>query len=79
MYFNAILLLRAVARIGPYLTAYDYCGTGNHDTDPYTHAKLKDVIGIAQHVGRFDERSLFRGPNAEVRLSHDARCVGSQY
>ena len=66
MYFNAVLLLRAVARIGPYLTAYDYCGTGTHDTDPYTQEKLQDVIKIAQNVGKVDERSLFRGPNDEV-------------
>lgn len=74
MYFNAVLLLRAMARIGPYLSAYDYCGTGNHETDPYTREKLKDVLTIAQNVGKFDEKSLFRGPNAEVRISYTIVC-----
>lgn len=69
MYFNAVLLLRAVARIGPYLSAYDYCGgIGNHETDPYTLAELNSVINIAQNVGKFDEKALFRGPNAEVGI-----------
>ncbi|KIP04225.1 hypothetical protein PHLGIDRAFT_129668 [Phlebiopsis gigantea 11061_1 CR5-6] len=66
MYFNAVLLLRAVARIGPYLSAYDYCGTGTHEGDQYTLEKLNNVISIAQNVGRFDETTLFRGPNAQV-------------
>ncbi|EKM54501.1 uncharacterized protein PHACADRAFT_258384 [Phanerochaete carnosa HHB-10118-sp] len=67
MYFNTVLLLRAVARIGPYLSAYDYCGgTGNHETDPYTLGELNSVINIAQNVGKFDEKTLFRGPNAEI-------------
>lgn len=70
MYFNAVLLLRAVARIGPYLSAYDYCGgQGNHETDAYTLDTLNNVISIARNVGKFDEKALFRGPNAEVRLS----------
>lgn len=67
MYFNAVLLLRAVARLGPYLSAYDYCGgTENHETDPYTLATLNNVISIAQNVGKFDEKAMFRGPNAEI-------------
>ena len=68
MYFNAVLLLRAVARIGPYLSAYDYCGTGTHEGDQYTLEKLNNVISIAQNVGKFDETTLFRGPNAEVSV-----------
>ena len=73
IYFNAILLLRAVSRIGPYLSAYDYCGlkTGKHEAaaDVYTLEKLKKVISIAQEVGRFDEKTLFQGENALVRRS----------
>lgn len=68
MYFNAVVLLRAVARIGPYLSAYDYCGTGTHEGDQYTLEKLSSVISIAQNVGKFDETTLFRGPHADVRL-----------
>ena len=68
IYFNAILLLRAVARIGPYLSAYDYCGmkTGAHETkaDDFTLEKLTNVISIAKEVGGFDEKTLFQGENA---------------
>ncbi|KAK7687020.1 hypothetical protein QCA50_009519 [Cerrena zonata] len=66
IYFDVVLLLRAVARIGPYLSAYDYCGTGTHEGDDDTLKKVKDVIDIAQTVGKFDETVLFRGENAQI-------------
>jgi len=66
IYFNTVLLLRAVARIGPYLSAYDYCSTGTHQDDAETLERIKNVIGVAQEVGKFDEKVLFRGENANV-------------
>ncbi|THG99361.1 hypothetical protein EW026_g2962 [Hermanssonia centrifuga] len=69
IYFNTVLLLRAVARIGPYLSAYDYCGipdTHPGEADAFTLEKLKDVVSIAQNVGRFDETVLFKGENAAI-------------
>ncbi|KAJ7496038.1 hypothetical protein B0H11DRAFT_2001621 [Mycena galericulata] len=66
IYFNTVLLLRAVARIGPYLSAFDYCSTGNHEDDAETLAKLSNVISIAQNAGRFDETVLFRGEDANI-------------
>ncbi|RDB25485.1 Endoplasmic reticulum oxidoreductin-1 [Hypsizygus marmoreus] len=66
IYFNAVLLLRAVSRLGPYLSAYDYCSTGNHEDDRETLANLSKVVSIAQDVGKFDETILFRGENANV-------------
>ncbi|EIM81228.1 endoplasmic oxidoreductin-1 [Stereum hirsutum FP-91666 SS1] len=66
IYFNTVLLLRAVARIGPYLQAYDYCSSGTHEEDAETMRMLGKVIGIAGDVGKFDETVLFRGENANV-------------
>ncbi|KAK0212863.1 hypothetical protein DFS33DRAFT_1284975 [Desarmillaria ectypa] len=66
IYFNTVLLLRAVARLGPYLSAYDYCSTGNHEDDLETKAKLSNVLSIAQRAGKFDESVLFQGDNANV-------------
>lgn len=66
MYFNTVLLLRAVSRLGPYLSAYDYCSSGTHEEDIFTWNKLSNVINIAQDVGKFDETALFRGENADV-------------
>ncbi|PCH43784.1 endoplasmic oxidoreductin [Wolfiporia cocos MD-104 SS10] len=66
IFFDAVLLLRAVARLGPYLSAYDYCGTDTHEGDVETLARLKRVIDIAQAVGKFDETVLFRGENANI-------------
>lgn len=79
IYFNTVLLLRAVARIGPYLSAYDYCALGasdshaleghDHQEDVDTLGKIAKVVGIASEVGKFDEKALFRGENANVGLS----------
>ncbi|KAE9411253.1 endoplasmic oxidoreductin [Gymnopus androsaceus JB14] len=66
IYFNTVLLLRAVARLGPYLSAYDYCSSGTHQDDVETKEILSTVISIAQKAGRFDESVLFRGENANV-------------
>ncbi|CDO77316.1 hypothetical protein BN946_scf184775.g6 [Trametes cinnabarina] len=65
IYFDAVLLLRAVARLGPYLTAYDYCASGTHEDDAQTLTRLTRVVDIARAVGRFDETALFRGANAQ--------------
>ncbi|KAL1705002.1 hypothetical protein EV121DRAFT_204574 [Schizophyllum commune] len=66
IYFNTVLMLRAVARLGPYLEAYDYCAFGKHEDDEETLSKLHNVIDTAQTVGKFDETVLFRGENANV-------------
>ncbi|KAG6866721.1 hypothetical protein C0991_011380 [Blastosporella zonata] len=66
IYFNTVLLLRAVSRLGPYLSAYDYCSTGTHEDDENTLDKIHKVIAIAENVGKFDETVLFRGQNANV-------------
>lgn len=74
IYFNNVLLLRAVARLVPYLNAYDYCTTpeGVHEQDGgniRTKAILENVMAVATKVGKFDESVLFRGENANVRVS----------
>ncbi|KAH9978619.1 endoplasmic oxidoreductin [Lactifluus volemus] len=66
IYFNTVLLLRAVARLGPYLSAYDYCASGTHEEDVLTYSRLEKVLEIAQLAGKFDETSLFKGENANV-------------
>lgn len=60
-------MLRAVARLGPYLSAYDYCSSAKHDDEAETLATLSKVIAIAKNAGKFDEKVLFRGENANVR------------
>ncbi|KAG6898177.1 hypothetical protein C0992_004164 [Termitomyces sp. T32_za158] len=66
IYFNTVLLLRAVSRLGPYLAAFDYCSTGTHEDDQTTLDKINKVVNIAHNVGKFDETVLFRGQNANV-------------
>ena len=59
-------MLRAVARLTPYLESYDYCSTGAIADDDHTHDYLKKITNIAKVAGRFDETVLFRGENANV-------------
>lgn len=79
IYFNTVLLLRAVARLSPYLSAYDYCSTpeGEHEEEGgniKTKQGLEAVMEVARRVGRFDESVLFRGENANVRGRINSCC-----
>jgi len=60
------VLHRSVARLGPYLSAYDYCSTGTHEDDQQTLESISKVVAIARNVGKFDESVLFRGENAKI-------------
>ena len=71
IYFNTVLLLRAVARLGPYLSAYDYCASGTHEDDAITYGRLEKILQIARVAGKFDETALFKGENANVRRHVD--------
>lgn len=67
MYFNTVILLRAISRAGPYLAAYDLStGAGQEETTTLTTQLLNQVIAVADSVGQFDETSLFRGEDAKV-------------
>ncbi|KAF5317346.1 hypothetical protein D9611_003883 [Ephemerocybe angulata] len=66
IYFDTILMLRAVARLAPVLEQYDYCSSGNKLDDEHTLDYLSKITDIAKDVGRFDESVLFRGENANV-------------
>ena len=66
IYFNTVLLLRAVSRLGPYLSAYDYCSTGTHEEDAQTKTLLGNVLNIAHQVGKFDEKLMFAGDDANA-------------
>ncbi|KZT26702.1 endoplasmic oxidoreductin [Neolentinus lepideus HHB14362 ss-1] len=66
IYFNTVLMLRAVSRLGPYLSAYDYCSSGTHEDDKRTLDVVGRVVGLAREAGRFDESVLFRGEDANV-------------
>jgi ERO1-like protein beta len=60
-------MLRAVARLEPYLGGFDFCSTGKHEDDAETFECLSKILGIAKDAGKFDESALFRGENATVR------------
>lgn len=66
MYFNTVLLLRAVSRLGSYLSAYDYCSTGTHEEDGLTKDLLGNIINIAHQVGKFDEKLMFARGDADI-------------
>jgi hypothetical protein len=80
VYFNAVLLLRAVARAAPYLEAYDIgiAPTGKKaDTrtlelraqDEKAKTNFQEVLDLARQGGLengFDEGDFFTGPDAVV-------------
>ncbi|ORX37674.1 endoplasmic reticulum Oxidoreductin 1-domain-containing protein [Kockovaella imperatae] len=79
VYFNAVLLLRAVARAGPYLEKYDI-GTApslrytdersvaRRAEDHQARQTLKEVLGLADgEMGKgFDESDFFAGQDAKL-------------
>ncbi|KIY44450.1 endoplasmic oxidoreductin-1, partial [Fistulina hepatica ATCC 64428] len=64
MYFNAVLLLRAVSRLEPFV--FDYCSSGTAEDDAETRLRLERVMSIAHKVGKFEENALFRGNDAKM-------------
>lgn len=89
IYFNTVLLLRAISRLGPYLSAYDICSSDLHSEYHLDEAQVKDqlhsVVSIADRVGKFDESILFKGDNAVLKeefkdhfrnVSRIMDCVG---
>lgn len=68
IYFNTVLLLRAVSRISPFLKTYDYCSSGTHEEDDETLNILGNVAEVARQAGRFDEGGLFKGMDSVVSL-----------
>lgn len=71
MYFNLVLMLRAVSRAAPYLESYDI-RTGDFDMDRLSLEGVREVVKLAKgDKGRgemFDETDLFRGEDALVRV-----------
>ncbi|CAK9782912.1 unnamed protein product [Cutaneotrichosporon oleaginosum] len=79
VYFNAVLLLRAVARAAPYFRAYDIgitprgreneCTRAQRASDARTRTEFDGVIGLAQRLASgFDEEAFFAGPDAPVLI-----------
>lgn len=64
IYLNTVLLLRAVSRVEPFLSAYNL----DSQHEPKTNALLNGVLDIAKSVGTFDETALFSGSDAKVRV-----------
>lgn len=79
VYFNTVLLLRAVSRLGPYLVAYDYCSTGTHEEDTQTKSLLGSIIDTAQQVGKFDEKLMFAGDDANVSRASFVRIASPSW
>eukprot|EP00918_Siedleckia_nematoides_P098242 GHVU01215056.1.p1 GENE.GHVU01215056.1~~GHVU01215056.1.p1 ORF type:complete len:496 (+),score=52.04 GHVU01215056.1:223-1488(+) len=64
IYFNSVLLLRALARVEPWLAAYDLCAFDGEQER--TKEILGNVLSIAKTAGKFDEKMLFQGENAQI-------------
>jgi hypothetical protein len=77
IYFNAVLLLRAIARAEPYLQAYDIeTAKGLNDAvglqcDAVAKRDMRAVLDMARDSGSgaFDEKTLFRSSDASVSVT----------
>lgn len=78
MYFNAVLLMRAVSRAAPYLEAYDIGTAPNtrlvdekilkkRSEDKAARNTLKEVLALAEKgESGFDEKDFFAGEDSLV-------------
>ncbi|CAE6442637.1 unnamed protein product [Rhizoctonia solani] len=65
IYFNTVLMLRALRKVGPYLQAYNIC-SGDLEEEKRSRFLLNNVLEIAGEVGKFDESTLFKGADAAI-------------
>ncbi|KEP49843.1 endoplasmic oxidoreductin 1 [Rhizoctonia solani 123E] len=65
IYFNTVLMLRALRKVGPYLQAYNIC-SGDLEEEKRSRFLLNNVLDIAGEVGKFDESMLFKGADAAI-------------
>ncbi|OZJ05916.1 hypothetical protein BZG36_01194 [Bifiguratus adelaidae] len=64
VYFNYVVLLRAIAKVSPFLEGYRF-NTGQPKVDAKVKAKVHELIDMTkQYPTTFDETRLFHGPNA---------------
>jgi ERO1-like protein beta len=88
LYFNYVVVLRALTKVSDYLQDYSYC-SGDPDQDDFTRDKVHKLISTAQIAApSFDESRMFdpndptiRGLKAEFRerfrnVSQIMDCVG---
>ena len=88
LYFNYVVVLRALTKVSNYLQDYSYC-SGDPDQDDFTRDKVHKLISTAQIAApSFDESRMFdpndptiRGLKAEFRerfrnVSRIMDCVG---
>lgn len=79
VYFNHVLLMRAVARAAPYFRAYDIgvelrgkegeCTRAERRIDAATRKEFDDFLSVAERAdvaSGFAEASFFRGPDAPI-------------
>ena len=73
VYFNYALVLRAIAKLEPYLKDYTFC-SGDVDQDRDTKQKVMELAYKAAHTPPiFDESLMFQDPASGIELKRDFR------
>ncbi len=85
IYFNYVLVNRAIAKLGPFLREYTFC-SGDPTEDAFTHTKMNEITRIAgAGLHTFDEKSMFSSSDLLLKDEFKARfrnisrlmdCVG---
>ena len=69
VYFDYVLMLRALAKAAPYLLDTDLC-TGNDAEDAKTRGMVQQLLKTVDNCEpTFDERGMFSGPQANASRS----------
>lgn len=72
IYFNYVLLLRAITKLSPYLGTYDFC-SGEAAEEVKIRTLVKEMVSTSLACpATFDEKVMFSSPHAKVRRK---RCV----
>ncbi|TPX35329.1 hypothetical protein SmJEL517_g02289 [Synchytrium microbalum] len=73
MYFNYVVLLRSIGKLGPVLDSFDLCASGANGDSETIKTLLKSITKKTCLASPpFDESALFRGPDA-VTLKKEFR------
>ncbi|CAB4489449.1 endoplasmic oxidoreductin [Rhizophagus irregularis] len=66
VYFNYIVLLRAISKAADYLNGYEFC-TGDKNQDLQVKAMVSELLNVARSCPEtFDEKQMFASPESRL-------------
>ncbi|CAG8487719.1 7759_t:CDS:10 [Ambispora gerdemannii] len=67
VYFNYVVLLRAISKLSPYLRGYEFCAGGGRDEDTKVKNMVTELTNAAVSChGTFDEKLMFASDESRL-------------